>query len=585
MSDALRQLQQTEKRYRDLYKRTPAMLHSIDRQGCILTVSDRWLETLGYTRDEVVNRPLVSFLSPHSRKLAEQTYLPEFFRTGRINDVPYQILTKDGRMLDVILSAVAERNENNEIVRSLAVLVDVTENKKAEQKIHQLAFYDTLTGLPNRSLFQQRLNRALVRAKRHDATIDVLFIDLDQFKGVNDTLGHGIGDELLQVIAKRLEKCLRAGDTLARLGGDEFVIFLTGVEDRQDSSLFAMRMLEEIARPVRLRDKELFTTASVGISVYPADGADADTLQRNADIAMYEAKARGRNTYQYFSSELNIQTTRRIEMEAGLRIEMEAGLRQALVQNQLFLAYQPQLDLQSGKIIGIEALVRWRHPQMGLMQPQDFIPIAEETGLIIPIGEFVLRTACAQAKAWQDQGLPTIRMAVNVSARQFKQHDFVDLVEEVLQQTGLMPHYLELELTESMVMEKVQDSIMTLTDLKIRGIHLAIDDFGTGHSSLVYLKHFPIDRLKIAQEFVRDIPTDPDNEAIVAAIIAMAQTLKLAVIAEGVEHREQLDFLHQRHCNEMQGYYFAKPLAPDEVANILLQRSTATAACLFHGDH
>ncbi|WP_432822486.1 sensor domain-containing protein [Trichloromonas sp.] len=576
LNEAYLRLQESEKRYRDLYHKTPVMLHSIDPNGCLLTVSDLWLKTLGYHRVEVIGRRLTEFMSRRSRQLVEDIHLPEFFKTGDVPNVAYQMVAKDGRPIDVLLSAVAERDSQGAIISSLAVLIDVTERKRAEDKVHRLAYYDTLTGLPNRTLFQDRLSRELMRAQRENSTLEVMFLDLDQFKGINDTLGHGAGDALLQSVAGRLQKCLRDVDTVARFGGDEFVILLAGLDDEQDPSIFARRILDAIASPVTIDEKELFTTASIGIAVYPTDGTDAETMLRKADIAMYEAKELGRNTYQFFSAELNSKTLE--------RLQLETSLRQALARNELFLSYQPQLDLNSGEIIGIEALLRWCHPEKGLVPPEYFIPVAEETGMIIPIGEFVLRTACAQAKSWQTLGLPPTRIAVNVSARQFKQHDFVDRVETILNETGLQPDLLELELTESTVMENVQSTIMTLTDLKIRGVRLAIDDFGTGHSSLVYLKHFPIDRIKIAQEFVRDIPKDPDNEAIIGAIIAMAESLNLKVIAEGVESKEQLSFLHNRRCNEMQGFYFARPLTPDHLADLLTRKASQPAACLFSGN-
>ncbi len=568
-------LRESEKRYRDLYHKTPVMLHSIDADGRLLAVSDLWLETLGYQRAEVIGHHFSEFLRLPSQEQLETPLLTEFFKTDDVRHVAYQMIAKDGKPIEVLLSAIVKRDKHGAISSSLAVLLDVTEHKQTENRVHRLAYYDTLTGLPNRTLFQERLSRELMRAHREDSTLEVMFLDLDQFKGINDTLGHAAGDSLLQSVADRLQKCLRDVDTVARFGGDEFVILLVGLGGTQDPSVFARRTLDAIAKPVTIDGKDLFTTASIGIAVYPTDGTDAETMLRKADIAMYEAKERGRNTYQFFSAELN---TRTLE-----RLRLETSLRQALSRQELFLAYQPQLDLDSGKIIGIEALLRWNHPENGLVPPESFIPVAEETGLIIPIGEFVLRTACTQAQSWRALGLPPIRIAVNVSARQFKQHDYVDRVEAILSETNLPPELLELELTESTVMENVQGTIMTLTDLKIRGVQLAIDDFGTGHSSLVYLKHFPFDRIKIAQEFVRDIPRDPDNEAIISAIIAMAESLNLKVIAEGVESKEQLSFLRNRRCHEMQGFYFSSPLSPEHLAEMLSRRAAHPAACLFSG--
>ncbi|BCR03904.1 hypothetical protein DESUT3_09730 [Desulfuromonas versatilis] len=561
--------------FRELYQRTPVMLHSIDAGGRLVSVSDCWLETLGYRREEVIGHPLTEFMTEGSRQTAETLTLPELFTTGQVKDVACQLVKKHGEVIDALLSAVAERDRGGNIRRSLAVVTDVTERRRSEQEIEKLAYYDTLTGLPNRSLFQDRLSQAMAQAHREGAGVGLMFLDLDRFKSINDTLGHATGDRLLQVVANRLKKCVREGDTVARLGGDEFVIISTDFTHHQDPVAFAKRLLRVVGQPVQFDGREFVTTASIGIAIYPNDGADVSTLIGNADFAMYHAKELGRNTYQFFSAEMN---ARALE-----KLNLETSLRQALKRGELFLVYQPQLDLASGRITGVEALARWRHPEKGLIPPEKFIPIAEETGLILPLGEWVLRTACAQARAWQAAGVPGLRIAVNVSARQFNHPEFLETVERILQETGLDPNLLELELTESIVMENVQDAIMTLTDLKVRNIHLAIDDFGTGYSSLTYLKHFPIDRIKIAQEFVRDIPNDADDAAIVEAILAMAGSLNLEVIAEGVERKDQLGFLHQRRCKEMQGYYFARPMPAEQLAEIFSRGLAREPACLYEG--
>ncbi len=563
------------KRFRDLYQRTPVMLHSIDEAGRLVNVSDYWLETLGYCREEVIGRHLTEFMTESSRQKAENLTFPEFFATGKVNDVSYQLVKKNGEVIETLLSAVAERDKTGNIRRSLAVVTDVTERKRSEREIEKLAYYDTLTGLPNRSLFQDRLSQALAHAHREATRVGLLFLDLDRFKSLNDTLGHVAGDRLLQAIANRLKKCVREGDTVARLGGDEFVIISTDFTTDQDPVAFAKRLLHLISQPVQIDAKEFVTTASIGIAIYPNDGQNVSTLIGNADFAMYHAKELGRNTYQFFSAEMN---ARALE-----KLNLENSLRHALKRGELYLDYQPQLDLASGKITGVEALARWRHPELGLIPPEKFIPIAEETGLILSLGEWVLRTACCQARAWQTAGFPDLRMAVNVSARQFNHPEFLETVEKILRETGLDPKLLEMELTESIVMENVQDAIMTLTDLKVRHIQLAIDDFGTGYSSLTYLKHFPIDRIKIAQEFVRDIPQDADDAAIVEAILALAGSLNLEVIAEGVERKEQLGFLHQRRCKEMQGFYFARPMTAEKLVEIFSQGLAREPACLYEG--
>jgi len=552
-----RRLAESERRFRRMYQNTPVMLHSIDPQGRIINVSNHWLQTLGYQREEVIGRRLTDFLSEKSRRYSEDTVTPEFFRAGYVKEIPHQMLKKTGEMIHVLLSATAEYGEDGKVSRSLGVVADVTERKEAEKEIQKLAYYDTLTGLPNRTLFHDRLSQGLAQARRENRKVGVLFLDLDRFKVINDTMGHVAGDMLLKYVARRLQGCVRQSDTVARLGGDEFVVILPGVHAEADLTAFSKKILDTLSRPVRLGEKKIFTTASIGISVFPDDAESVDTLIRNADIAMYAAKDRGKNTYQFFSAEMNALMVE--------KLGLETRLRQALKREELTLAYQPQVDARTGRMSGMEALLRWRHPEDGMIAPASFIRVAEETGLIIPIGEWVLHTACAQAKLWQEAGFPRLRLGVNISSRQFDQPDFIDMVDRVLQQTGFDPTCLELELTEGIVMENVPDTIMTLTDLKVRGINLAIDDFGTGYSSLSYLKHFPFDRLKIAQEFVRDISVDPEDAAIVEAITGMAHSLGLEVIAEGVERREQLDFLRDRHCHSIQGFYFSHPLSAEEI--------------------
>lgn len=536
---------------RELLRNLPVMIHAVDRRGRIVEASDFWLETLGYSRQEVIGRPFQEILRAAAgagRPLATQ----DFFRSEAIRDLPALLRNRDGQDLDILLSAIPARTLSGRAAHSLIVTIDLSARNQAEREIHQLAYYDTLTGLPNRALFNDRLRRAVAQGQREGTQVGLLFLDLDQFKAINDTLGHSVGDLVLQTVARRLQSCVRDEDTVARLGGDEFVIALSHLPSERSPALLADRILSLLSEPVHLGDREFFSHASIGIAIFPGDGHDADTLLRSADTAMYAAKEGGRNTYRYFSEEMNCRA-----ME---KLRMATDLRRAMDKDEFFLAYQPQLDLETGKVTGVEALLRWQHPEQGLIPPSRFIPIAEETGVILPLGEWVLRSACHQAMAWRASGHPPLRISVNVSGKQFRQPDFVETVERILQQTGFDPRWLELELTESVIMEDVQTAIMTLTDLKIRNINLAIDDFGTGYSSLIYLKHFPIDRIKIAQEFVRDIPSDPDDAAIVEAIIAMAHTLNLSVIAEGVEKQEQLQMLRWHRCSEMQGYYFARPM-------------------------
>jgi diguanylate cyclase (GGDEF)-like protein len=435
-----------------------------------------------------------------------------------------------------------------------------TERKRVEKRLSQLVYYDGLTNLPNRILFVDRLSQAITRVAWHKRLVAVMFLDLDHFKRINDTLGHKIGDSLLKAVSARLTSCLRVGDTVARMGSDEFTIILADVARSQDVARLAEKIIDLLSKPYLIEDRELFVTASIGISLYPIDGDDAEALLKGAEVAMFRTKEQGRNNFLHYSPVMNVQ--------AFERLVMENSLRHALNRNQLLLHYQPQVDLYSKKITCMEALIRWNHPDLGMVPPASFIPIAEDTGLIIPIGEWVLRTACAQNKAWHGAGNPPIRVGVNLSIRQFHQQDLVRMVARVLEETGLQPQFLELELTES-IMEKAEETVKTLCHLKDLGIKISIDDFGTGYSSLSYLKRFPISRLKIDRSFVNDLAKDRDDEAIVRATITLAHNLNLKAIAEGVETEEQLHILGSLGCDEIQGYLFS-PTLPLEKATFLL---------------
>jgi diguanylate cyclase (GGDEF)-like protein len=444
----------------------------------------------------------------------------------------------------------------------VVIHIDITERKQAEEMVHHLAYHDPLTGLPNRVLFNDHLTLELAHARRNKCMVAVIFLDLDRFKTINDTLGHAIGDQLLQEVAKRLRSCLREGDTVARLGGDEFMLLLPGITHGEDVAKVVRRILEVLKPPFNLDGHELHITSSMGISLYPSDGGDAETLIKNADAAMYRTKEQSRGTYQFYTPSMNAK--------AFERLILENDLRRALERQEFVVYYQPQVSLHTGQIVGVEALVRWQHPEKGLVPPMEFIPLAEETGLIIPLGDWVFRMACAQNQTWQKAGFSPLRVAVNLSARRFKQKGLIKDIVRILKETGLDPDYLELELTESHLMENVEATLSTLHELKAMGIHLSIDDFGTGYSSLSYLKRFPIDKLKIDRSFVLDISDNPDDAAIAVAIIAMAHSLKLKVTAEGVETKEQLEFLRAYQCDEMQGYYFSRPV-PTEIMTQLLQ--------------
>ncbi|HEY3055473.1 MAG TPA: EAL domain-containing protein [Thermoanaerobaculia bacterium] len=443
----------------------------------------------------------------------------------------------------------------------VCIVRDITERTYAEEQIKHLAYHDALTGLPNRLLFKDRLTVALSHAQRDHSRLAVVFLDLDRFKVINDSLGHNIGDQLLQAVAARVQSCVRDSDTVARLGGDEFTLLLPSLGRSEDAALVAQKIIEAVRYPFHIEGREFFITTSSGISLYPEDGADAATLIKNADTAMYQAKESGRDNYQLFNAFVNAKALQ--------RIALEHGLRRALVNQELMLYYQPIFDLRSGRITGMEALLRWTHPDMGSVPPAVFIPIAEATGVMVPIGGWALRTACRQAKSWHDAGFRHLTLAVNLSMTQLQQIDLVDRIKEVLDETGLKPELLELEITESSAMQSPETSVRTLVELKKLGIRVSLDDFGTGHSSLSYLKRFPIDTLKIDQSFVRDINADADTAAIVTAIIAMAHSLRMKVIAEGVEQTEQAAFLKRHQCDQMQGYLVKPPVPASEFFELM----------------
>ena len=446
---------------------------------------------------------------------------------------------------------------------------DITERKLTEQRVHHVAQHDVLTGLPNRSLLQDRLGQALAYANRSGRPVWVMLIDLDRFKFVNDSMGHKAGDVLLVTVAARLRSSLRDADTVARLSGDEFVAILGEHADEPLNPAIVQRVMDAVAQPVMLGNKEFFVTCSIGVAVYPSEGTSSESLIEHADIAMYRAKKLGRNNFQFYTPAMNEESLE--------RVRIESALRNALERNEFVLHYQPQVDLKSGQIVGMEALIRWNHPELGMVPPGRFVGVAEETGLIVQIGAWVMRTACAQNKAWQDAGLPRLRVAVNLSARQFGAPDLLESLESALRDTGLDPACLEIELTESLFMSDVTPAVELLHRMKALGVNLSIDDFGTGYSSFSYLSRFPIDVLKIDRSFVADITHDANDAAIVTSIIALAHNLKLAVIAEGVETAEQLDYLRSHGCDEMQGYYFSKPLPADDFEQLLHQRRALPA--------
>ena len=450
------------------------------------------------------------------------------------------------------LSFSAITGEKDKIQHYAAVISDVTERKESEERIHFQTNYDTLTGLPNRSLFQDRLNLALPSMSRSDRKLALMFIGLDGFKLVNDTLGHDIGDLLLKKAAKRLGTCVREGDTVARLGGDEFTVIMPNLVDPHHAPLVSQRVLDALAKPFRLNGNETFVSASIGITIFPDDASEAKELLRNADAAMDRAKEQGKANFHFFTADLNAVAQERMVLKNGLGKALENG--------EFSLHYQPKLEIESGRITGVEALMRWNSPDLGMVSPVKFIPVMEETGQVVEMGEWAIRTACLQHQEWRQAGLPRIRIAVNLSPRQLRDASFVLIVENVLRETGVEPAGLELEITESLLMSDSGDALKTLGELHEMGIHMAMDDFGTGYSSLSYLKRFPIDTIKIDRTFVADIATSPDDAEIIRTIISMGHTLNRKVIAEGVENDQQLSLLRDYQCDEIQGYFFSRPL-------------------------
>jgi len=525
--------------------------------------SDELYRIFGFTPgipEKISIKWIFNLVNPTDRQ-AFRTDMFSAIRNCQPFNFIYRITSRTGVEIVANIQGEVEPGEDGKARLVSGTILDITARIRAESEIQQLINYDTLTGLPNRSLLHDRLRLAIAQASFENHLVGVLFLDLDRFKDINDTLGHRAGDKLLQVVAKRLAASVRESDTLARLGGDEFVIILNGIDSVERITAVAKKILGLIIEPVTIDGHEIYTTASIGIAVYPMDGEDGHTLLKHADLAMYQAKELDRNSFHFFSQDMNTRVQE--------RMLLESSMRKALEREEFFLVYQPQVDARTGRIIGLEALLRWNHPEMGLLSPDKFIYLAEETGFIVPLGEWVLQTACRQNKVWQDAGFHKLRVAVNLSGKQFGQQQLDEMIAAILRETGLDPQWLEVEITESAIMKNAENNISILRKLKDMGISLAIDDFGTGYSSLSYLKHFPITRLKIDRSFVQDITTNPDDAAIAEIIIAMAQTLKLSVIAEGVETRAQMELLSFHNCEEMQGYLFSRPVPPADITRLL----------------
>nr|WP_217443075.1 EAL domain-containing protein [Burkholderia diffusa] len=504
----------------------------------------------------------------------EQPLLIQSFTSLRTEGAPFslehRLIHPDGTERHVLHQAEAGRDLSHAIILR-GIVQDITERKMQQGRIEYLANHDALTGLPNRNLLSDRMEQAMSQARRTGHLVAVMVLDLDRFKHINDTFGHSVGDGLLRAVSARLKASVRDGDTVARLGGDEFVVMLVNLSTATDADAVARKVLNTFGAPFVLDGHDLHVTTSIGVSVCPTDGADAETLLKTADAALYCAKERGRNGYSFYTRELGA----RVEEQA----EFENALHEAVANGELELYYQPKVDLKTGQISGVEALIRWRRPGIGVISPDRFIPIAEETGLILPIGEWVLRTACAQAVAWRQDGHPPLRIAVNLSARQFRQQNMADVVRRALRDTGLEPAWLELELTESVLMQDRNAIAHTLRELKALGVVLSLDDFGTGYSSLSYLKDLPIDVVKIDKSFLSDVTTSAEGASLTRSIIAMAESLHMETVAEGVETEAQLSFLNRHRCHAMQGYYFSHPVTGTEIADMLSAGSELPEHC------
>ena len=519
----------------------------------------------GWSRLEAAGRPMVEIFRSLDATTLETTpdRLDMVAMQNRTANLPWNciLIRRDGIKIPIEDSVAPIHDREGKPAGAVIVFRDVSAARAMAVQVAHAAEHDFLTGLPNRMVFNDRLSQAIASARRYRKHVAVLFLDLDGFKHINDSLGHPTGDKLLQSISKRLMGCVRESDTVSRQGGDEFVVLLSEVQHAEDAAITAKRMLQEVAEAHSIDQRDLHITTSIGVSVFPGDGHDAETLIKNADTAMYQAKENGRQSYRFFTPAMNVRAVE--------RQSIEESLRRALERKEFALHYQPIINLMTGAITRAEALLRWTHPTRGPISPAQFIPIAEDCGLILPIGAWVLREACKQSREWADAGLPAITMSVNVSAMEFRNENFLENLFKIIDETGLDPKRLELELTESVLMKRAEATASILHTLRKRGVQVAVDDFGTGYSSLSYLRKFPLDALKIDQAFIRQISTAGEDTTIVAAVIGMARSLKLRVVAEGVEMPKELEFLRAHQCDEVQGFYFSRPVLPQQFAKLL----------------
>ncbi len=584
-------IKESEKLHRFIVDHSPDFIYVLDQDGKFVYVNDRAKILLGYEKEELVGQHF-SMLLYDKDKERFKYFLAERRRGERATrNVEIRLLKKsngeerssqyhdfENDMIPIELNAMGVyHGENDDEISgdegfkgTYGVARDISERKRAEEIIHFQAYHDQLTKLPNRSLLKDRINVAVMQAKRMDSMVAALFLDLDHFKKINDSLGHSIGDRFLKSMAKRLGSCLREGDTLARFGGDEFVVVLPYADNEANVSLVAEKLLAQLRKPIMIDEHELFVTGSIGVSIYPNDGESMDDLIKHADMAMYHAKSQGKNCFYYFSEALNARYAN--------HLSMEQMLRKALSNNEFVLEYQPQVDINNYKIIGMEALLRWEHPELGRLSPAEFIPLAEENGMIIPVGEWVIQEACQQMKEWRKLKNGDVRVSVNLSALQLHQDNIVDIVTQALKNNDLPGTALEVELTESVLMEDMDDARDKLNQLNAAGVKVAIDDFGTGYSSLAYIHELPVHTLKIDQGFVQSIHEKVSDNSVIAAIIAMADGLKLNLIAEGVETEEQLEQLRDMGCTNMQGFLYSRPLSQAAAIDLLSAANDATGS-------
>jgi diguanylate cyclase (GGDEF)-like protein/PAS domain S-box-containing protein len=556
---ANKQLRRAEEKYRAIFEDAVIGIFQLAPDGRPISINRAMAQICGYDSPthllaEITNLGQEILVDPS--KLNEILHL--LAQEQVVRELELELYHRDRSRKWVLANIRAVRDSDGQLTLLEGTIEDITDRKRAQEQVQFLAYYDALTGLANRTLLQDRLRTALANAQRHGEKVALLFLDLDRFKIINDSLGHSFGDLLLQEVAERLKRLGRAQDTVARIGGDEFLFALSSIKAIPDAAVVAERVMNAMTHEFAIQNRKFHISCSIGISIYPEHGVDAETLIKNADAAMYSAKEGGRNMFRFFSADMNTQVVERLTIEHDLRMALE--------RNELFLLYQPQAEIATGKITGFEALLRWKHPTLGLVQPDKFIKVAENSGLIVPIGEWVLKTACSFAKGNQRAGIPPVPVAVNVSAVQFRQEGFLKLVSRVLQEAELAPEFLELELTESLLLENADVTLSLLQALKRAGVRLSIDDFGTGYSNLSYLRQFPVSKLKIDRSFIQNVASNPDDAAIAKAVINMARGLNLKVIAEGVENESQLSFLRAHGCSEIQGYYLSKPLLAEEVA-------------------